>query len=331
MLTILQGNCLEKLRELPDASVQCCVTSPPYWGLRDYKSEGMIGLEPSLGEWLKKIIEVFGEVRRVLRDDGTLWCNMGDCYNSGASGAQGDTGQMKNRTVTRHRIEGIVRAVETLKRKDMVGQPWRLAFALQDAGWYLRRDIIWHKPNPMPETVYDRPTTSHEYIFLLSKSPKYFYNAREAREAVTGNTHARGHGVNQKIKMPDGWDTGEGAHGTIHRNGRQIGKTRPRQNTSFSSAVAGAVDDRNWRSVWTIPTEKYSGDHFATFPQALAQRCIIAGTKFNDIVLDPFAGSGTTGKVALELGRQAILCELNPEYVKLIRQRCETTVGLPFA
>lgn len=195
--------------------------------------------------------------------------------------------------------------------------------------WWLRRDIVWHKPNPMPETVYDRPTTAHEYVFLLTKSGRYFYNTAEAREAVTGNSHARGNGVNRKIKMPDGWDTGAGGHGSFHREGREKGQTRPRQNESFSAAVNDLVDDRNWRSVWTIPTEKFEGSHFATFPETLARRCIIAGTRAGDVVLDPFAGSGTTGAVAIDCGRKAVLIELNQDYCALIRQRCETTVGLP--
>lgn len=330
-LQLITGDALATLKTLPADSVQCVVTSPPYWGLRDYGVAGQMGLEPTLEDWLAAQVAVFREVRRVLRPDGTCWVNMGDCYHSGRPGAQGDTGQMKDREITRHRVTQHQRRIEGLKHKDLVGQPWRLAFALQADGWWLRRDIVWHKPNPMPETVYDRPSTAHEYVFLLTKSAKYFYNTDEAREPVTGNSHARGDGINRKIKMPDGWDTGAGGHGSFHRGGREKGKTRPKQNPSFSGAVNELVDDRNWRSVWTISTEPFHGSHFATFPETLAKRCIIAGSKAGDMVLDPFGGSGTTGAVAIGLGRRAILIELNPEYCALIRQRCTTTIGLPLS
>lgn len=330
-LQILTGDCRETLRTLADSSVDCCVTSPPYWGLRDYGVAGQIGLETDLNIWLDQVVEVFREVRRVLRADGTCWVNMGDCYSGARCGAQGQSGQMADRSVAkqRARVRNQDRRVEGLKSKDMIGQPWRLAFALQADGWWLRRDIIWHKPNPMPETVHDRPTTAHEYIFLLTKSERYTYNKADAREPVTGNSHARGNGVNRKIKMPDGWETGEGSHGSFHRDGRGKGATRPHQNESFSSSVRGLVETRNWRSVWTIPTQPYSGAHFATFPTDIPRRCILAGCRMGGVVLDPFGGSGTTGQVALELGRSAILCELNPAYVELIRQRCAVTVGLP--
>jgi DNA modification methylase len=330
-LKILQGDALEMLKTLPDESVQCCVTSPPYWGLRDYGVEGMIGLEATVKDWLAALCPVFDQVRRVLKKDGTLWLNQGDCYIGGGNGGGGSFAKdgtrlnvdknVAGRTGSRGRSKG-------LKSKDLAGQPWRLAFALQEAGWYLRRDIIWHKPNPMPETVYDRPTTAHEYIFLLTKSAKYFYDFDAVKERTNGNAHARGDGVNAKIKAPDGWDTGEGAHGTIHRSNREKGAVREKQNKSFSSAVNELVEYRNLRSVWTIPIEGYSGAHFATFPTAIPRRCILAGTRAGDTVLDPFAGSGTTGKVALELGRSATLIELNPAYCALIRQRCETTVGM---
>jgi DNA modification methylase len=298
-LTILTGDCREQLRTLPAESVQCCVTSPPYWGLRDYGVEGMIGLEDSFPEWMEKMLAVFAEVHRVLRKDGVLWVNMGDCYVGGGRGPQGATGQRRDRATARSNVQstGPSRPLSGLKAKDMLGQPWRLAFALQDAGWWLRRDVVWHKPNPMPETVYDRPTTAHEYVFMFTKSAKYFYNWEEAREPATGRAHSRGSGVNAKIKVPDGWDTGAGAHGAFHRDGRSGGKGdgreaqglktadrlgrgpgwRARQNASFSGAVNEVVNDRNWRSVWSICTEKFAGAHFATFPTELARRCILAG------------------------------------------------------
>lgn len=205
-----------------------------------------------------------------------------------------------------------------------------LAFALRGDGWYLRRDIIWHKPNPMPETVNDRPTTAHEYLFLLSKSPRYYYDADAIREPVTGGAHARGDGVNPKSrawKTPDGWDTskGEGGHGSFHRTGREKGHVRPRQNESFSGAVSGLVEDRNKRSVWTVTTKPYSEAHFATYPPDLIEPCILAGSRPGDIVLDPFFGSGTTGEVAERLGRQWIGIELNPEYGKLAARRTAQT------
>lgn len=330
-LRIIEGDNRETLKTMEAESVDCCVTSPPYWGLRDYGVDGQIGLEDSLGEWLDKMVEIFAEVRRVLRDDGTCWVNMGDCYNTSGRKTAG-AGQYWERAASTQRSAKVKQRSRmlSLKNKDLVGQPWRLALALQEDGWWLRRDIIWHKPNPMPETVYDRPTTAHEYIFLLTKSSKYFYNWEEAREPVTGNSHSRGDGVNKKVKAPDGWDQAAGAHGTIHREGRAKGKTRPKQNASFSAAVSGVSEDetRNWRSVWKISTEKFGGAHFATFPQELPRRCIIAGCPMGGTVLDPFGGSGTTGQVALELGRSAVLCELNPEYVALIKQRCAITPDL---
>lgn len=223
-----------------------------------------------------------------------------------------------------------------------------LAFALRADGWYLRKDIIWAKSNPMPESCTDRPTTAHEYIFLLSKSRHYFYDAEAIKEPVTGNAHARGDGVNPKAayKTPDGWDTssGDGGHGSIHRAGREKGKSpgansrvnvthtgsapQSRQNESFSAAVRGLVDNRNKRSVWTVATSPYPEAHFATFPAELITPCILAGTRPGDIILDPFGGSGTTGMVALQFGRSATLIELNAEYVKLIHKRCAITPGL---
>jgi DNA modification methylase len=202
---------------------------------------------------------------------------------------------------------------EGLKPKDLVGIPWRLAFALQDAGWYLRSDIIWSKPNPMPESVTDRPTKAHEYIFLLTKSAKYFYNADAIKEAATGNAHARGNGVNPKAKMP-------GANSRVHVT-HTGAKPQSRQNESFSAAVCGLVDERNARTVWTIGTQPYAEAHFATFPEELPRRCIMAGSREGDTVLDPFLGSGTTAAVAVRLGRQYIGIELNEDYAELAKKR----------
>jgi DNA modification methylase len=328
-LDIRVGDAIEQLSLLSDESVQCCVTSPPYWGLRDYGVTGQIGLEATPEAFLEKMVAVFEQVRRVLRKDGTCWINMGDSYASNAGGYSetGSRGATSCPRISAGTMSAIVQnrkrlPASGLKAKDLCGMPWRLAFALQAAGWYLRCDIIWHKPNPMSESVRDRPTKSHKYLFLLSRNERYYFDAEAIKEPVTGNAHTRGNGVNPKAyKMPDGWDTGPGAHGAFHRNGREKGKTpgrnsrihmdrdnehaarakHPRQNASFSAAVRGLVEKRNKRSVWTVATAPYKEAHFATFPPKLIRPCILAGTKLGDLVLDPFGGSGTTAMVALQL------------------------------
>jgi DNA modification methylase len=342
---IFHGEAFDILSKMPDSHVNCVVTSPPYWALRDYGVAGQIGLEKSPFEYLEKMVVLFRELRRVLKPDGTCWINMGDTYCStdkwgGSSG--GKHSQAENGTFPSATCRSRKPHINNIKPKDLCGMPWRLAFALQDDGWYLRSDIIWHKTNPMPESVYDRPTKSHEYIFLLTKQRRYFYDAAAIKEPVTGNAHARGHGVNPKTwKTPDGWDTtsGTGSHGSFHRNGREKGKTpvknslihidrdpalrpkRPRQNHSFSAAVAGLVDSRNKRSVWSVACAPYRGAHFATFPPRLIEPCILAGCPADGLVLDPFAGSGTSGEVALKHGRNFVGIELNAAYVELIRLR----------
>ena len=336
------GDCRDSMRAMiaDGVKVQTIVTSPPYWGLRDYGVDGQIGLEPTLPEFLAGLIEVFDLCRQLLADDGTAWVNMGDSY-CGARGAAWGPSESSTaaRAMTKSRRRDdapIPRSdvrVEGLKVKDLVGQPWRLAFALQDSGWYLRQDIIWHKPNPMPESVRDRCTKAHEYVFLLSKSERYFYDFDAMQEPVTGGSHARGSGVNPKA-LPSGWDTGPGAHreltgrygGTGVGFGRgfdKVSKPRAKQNASFSAAVANLVDTRNRRSVWTIPTQSFDGAHFATFPEALVEPCVLAGSKPGDIVFDPFFGSGTTGQVASRLGRRFIGCELNRAYEPLQRDRLQ--------
>lgn len=342
-LTILEGDVLDRLRDIPDESVQCVVTSPPYWMLRDYGVEGQIGLEPTFAEYIEKMVHVFREVRRVLKKDGTCWINMGDNYWTGSDGgsAQGKTGQRKDR---RHSQLNLKRNIleNKFKPKDMIGQPWRLAFALQDDGWWLRQDIIWHKPSPMPESVKDRCTKAHEYIFLMTKSERYYFDQEAIREPVSGGAHRRSaaaaafpgqsdrddhrrrNGVNPKAKIPAGWDT---RTGTSHKEG--FGRyPRPKQNSSFAAAVVDLVDNRNKRSVWTVASEPFKDAHFATFPGALIRPCILAGSRPGDTVLDIFGGSGTTGKEGIQLGRRVILIELNPKYVKLMPQRCAVTVGL---
>ncbi len=295
--TILTGDCLEVLRGLPDGMAQTCVTSPPYYGLRDYGHAGQIGLEATPDAYVARLVDVFREVRRVLRDDGTLWLNLGDSYaRAGGTDRQiSSTGKVGNTLKTLEMLPCRKQAPpDGLKEKDLLGIPWMVAFALRADGWWLRQDIIWHKPNPMPESVTDRCTKAHEYVFLLTKSARYFYDAAAiAEQAERGDAGSR-------------FDQG---------------KTAQR---SITPPVAGArIDDgkRNARSVWPIATQPYSGAHFATMPPALAERCIKAGSKPGDMVLDPFGGAGTTGLVADRLGRSATLIELNPEYARLARER----------
>lgn len=337
---IIQGDCKEVLKGIPDQSVNCVVTSPPYYGLRDYGCEGQIGLEETPEIFLVGMVEVFREVRRVLRDDGTLWVNMGDSYASNPNKARARADQsglhkyMGNQPNQCRYIGGDI------KPKDLLGMPWRLALALQADGWYLRQDIIWHKPNPMPESVRDRCTKAHEYIFLLSKSQRYYFDFEANKEPVTGTANPRGSGVNPKSKPPAGWDTGPGNHRSLkgrYKNkdsgvgysrldkntpgNKRDSRPRHKQNPSFSKAVTGLVEKRNRRSVWSIQTAPFSGAHFATFPPKLIEPCILAGCPEGGTVLDPFGGAGTTGLVADRLQRNAILIELNPEYVKMARER----------
>lgn len=344
------GDCRDTMRRMiaDGVRVQCIVTSPPYWGLRDYGVDGQIGLEPTLPEFFAQLVEVFDLCRELLTDDGTLWLNMGDSYASNVGGydATGSRGATSNPSISAGTMAAVVKnrrrvPASGLKPKDLIGQPWRLAFALQDAGWWLRQDIIWSKPNPMPESVRDRCTKSHEYLFLLTKSQRYFFDFEANKEPVTGGAHSRGSGVNPKAGMPTGWDSRTGAHrdltgrysGTGVGFGRgydKVVKPRAKQNESFSAAVAGLVDVRNRRSVWTIPTQAYSGAHFATFPEALVEPCVLAGSRPGDIVFDPFFGTGTVGRVALRLGRQFIGCELNPANAALQDDRLRgVTTGLP--
>ena len=295
---ILNGDCIEMMRTLPDQSVNCCVTSPPYFGLRDYGHDGQIGLEETPEAFVQKMVEVFSEVKRVLRDDGTLWLNLGDSYSGRGKGPAGNLGATHNERHLEHKHSAIV--PEGLKPKDLIGIPWRVAFALQADGWYLRQDIIWHKPNPMPESVTDRCTKAHEYIFLLSKSAKYFYDIKSVMEPVASGTVAR-------LSQP-----------TISQ---QVGSDRVPGKTNGNMKAVGSTETRNRRSVWTVTTKPYSGAHFATYPPELIRPCILAGCPKGGVVLDPFGGSGTTAAVAMEEGRGAILCELNPEYIPLINKR----------
>ena len=284
---IIQGDA-RKL-DLPDGSMNMCVTSPPYWGLRDYGHEGQLGLESTPEQYVANMVEVFREVKRVLRDDGTLWLNIGDGYTNRAN------------------APGI-------KHKDLVGIPWMLAFALRADGWYLRQDIIWYKPNPMPESVTDRCTKAHEYLFLLSKSERYFYDNDAIREPIKQQA-AAGLLKDQDLAMSaKEQQRAKMAHEVWGSN--QMSRPTHAMFQGYSE-VKGA----NRRSVWSIKTSSYPGAHFATFPPALIEPCILAGCPKGGTVLDPFGGSGTTAEVALKNGRSVVLNELNPEYIKLAEAR----------
>jgi DNA modification methylase len=331
------GDCRELLARMAGDGVRAnmCVTSPPYWGLRDYGVAGAIGLEPTLAEWVTLMVDVCRGIRSVLADDGTLWLNLGDAYaNDGKWG--GETGGKQSYLDDSNRQRcGREKRFTGLKPKNLMGQPWRVAFALQDDGWYLRSDIIWHKPNQMPENVSDRPTKAHEYIFLLSKSEQYYYDAAAIKEKASPNTHARmaaGYKHAYKTQWAGSPDDKR------HPGGRAIPGVNPKaaehgsgikQNESFSAAVAGHVDYRNKRTVWSVPTEGFPGAHFATFPRDLISPCVLAGSAAGGIVLDPFMGSGTTAQVATDLGRQFIGCELNHDYVAQHELR-RTTTGMSF-
>jgi DNA modification methylase len=383
---IIQGNTIEVMSSLPEKFFHCCVTSPPYWGLRDYGLPptdwpevtyepmpglptitvppwtGCLGLEPTPDMFIAHMVLVFREVRRVLRDDGTLWMNFGDSYfgtggdrkdstngPNSCVGATADAAMPREGRAARHKML----AKSGLKPKDLIGIPWRVAFALQADGWYLRSDIIWSKPNPMPESVRDRPTKAHEYIFLLSKSERYYYDKEAIKEPgvqdewangfrggayTEGSTFDNQAGGKRKtrgnFKIPAGWDTEPGSHGTIHRTGRS-------RANSFARAVnespkPGEVQQhrpdrepieysgvRNKRSVWTVATQPFPEAHFATFPEKIPLTSILAGSPQGGIVFDPFMGSGTSGLVARKLGRKYIGIELNPQYIKIAESRIQ--------
>ena len=340
------GDCRELLRQLPDGCINCCVTSPPYWGLRDYGEPGQLGLEPTPAEYVANLLDVFREVRRVLRDDGTLWLNLGDCYATGAGkvgdcpggGEQGARWVGDSRGYRGERLangrgdepailrkKSVGRGFHTeansgkaaprlavmgpmtqpnrmplpgLKPKDLVGIPWRVAFALQADGWWLRSDIIWSKTAPMPESVQDRPTTSHEHVFLLTKAANYYYNAEAVAEPAAEPERQRCDRIG-----------GASGHEVRHSPG----------------GMMGASTTRNRRSVWTIGPEASAEAHFAVMPRALAQPCILAGCPAGGIVVDPFGGSGTTGRVAEDNGRQWILFDLSSKYAEIAKRKTAQT------
>jgi DNA modification methylase len=320
-IKIINGNCRAVLAALPAESVHCVVTSPPYWGLRDYGiGKDAFGIEPTVDLYVRNAIEIFRAVHRVLRPDGTLWLNLGDSYAHGGCGAR-DAERWPKQSRNDHRVEHT--KTSDFKPKDLCGIPWRIAFALQADGWYLRQDIIWAKPNPMPESVTDRCTKAHEYLFLLTKSARYFFDAKAIKEDVTGNAHPRTASKQQASAVP-----GAGPHKGLHRNGRPPGVNPKRllgvpgmmrSNPTFTANEL--VETRNKRSVWTVATFPFPEAHFATFPPKLIEPCILAGCPIFGTVLDPFGGAGTTGLVARRNARNAILIELNSEYVEIARKR----------
>lgn len=305
------GDCIESLRLMPDQSVNCCVTSPPYYGLRDYGVDGQIGLEETPEQFIARLVDVFREVHRVLRDDGVLWVNMGDSYYNYRPG-KGQILPKQSVSNTKQDLPDVCarrgNKLEGLKEKDLIGIPWMLAFALRADGWHLRQDIIWNKPNPMPESVRDRCTKSHEYVFLLSKSPRYFFDNEAIKEPanLTGKGNSNGFRGGAYINN-NTFDNSEGGNRT------QVGNHAPVEQSPT----------KNKRSVWNIATRGYKAAHFATFPPELIEPCILAGS----VVLDPFGGSGTTAGVAIKHGRDAVLCELNPEYAQLIPERIDSIVS----
>ncbi len=299
---ILVGDVRARLAELPEKSVQCCVTSPPYWGLRDYGHDGQIGLERSPIEYVAAMCEVFAEVWRVLRDDGTCWVNLGDSYAGVGAQTGGTNGKETGRRAERMFANSYRKMPDGLKAKDLCGIPWRVAFALQAEGWYLRSDIIWSKPNPMPESVTDRPTKAHEYIFLLTKSERYYFDAAAISEIAVETV-------------------GTLRFGRANADARNMGRIGSGNEVKASADQPDRPTARNKRSVWHIATQPYPDAHFATYPEALIEPCILAGSKEGDTVLDPFCGSGTTGVVACRHNRNFLGVELNPAYAQLAEKR----------
>jgi len=291
------GDVLAKIAEIGDKTVDTCVTSPPYWGLRDYNNDGQIGLEQDPNEYVEKMVQVFREVKRVLKDEGTLWLNIGDSYSGSGKGPAGNLGKKHNERHLEKKTGGLV--PEGTKPKDLVGIPWMLAFALRADGWYLRQDIIWAKPNPMPESVKDRCTKSHEYVFLLSKSPKYYFDSEAMKED----------GV-----IPAGT---KGAKGSAERQGIPGVNARPPVYKVYDGK-------RNKRDVWYVKSKPFPGAHFAVMPEELVEPCVLAGSPVGGLVLDPFTGSGTVGVVSLRHERNFVGIELNPEYAEMARERIGT-------
>lgn len=325
---IIQGNALDILRTLDDESVHCCVTSPPYYNLRDYGCKGQIGLEATPEEYIQNLVDVFREVRRVLKSDGTLWINIADSYcGSGKGGANYPENAKRYKQGSNRGSVGSYlskTSSNSCKPKDLIGIPWMLAFALRADGWYLRQDIIWQKPNPMPESVKDRCTKCHEYVFLLSKSRSYYFDNEAIKEPCVGFDKSSPRGSKGTMTPNAGRRKGNNRSfrgGGVYTNNRSFDNSADKEKKTVGN-VPNETGRRNRRSVWSISTHGFGGAHFATFPPKLIEPCILAGCPTGGVVLDPFAGSGTTGMVAKQNGRNFILIELSPDYVKICEQRC---------
>ena len=368
---ILYGNALILLKQMPDAIIDCCVTSPPYWGLRDYGHEEQIGMEETPDKFVQSLVEVFAEVKRVLKPEGTLWLNLGDTYSahkdcksvsdSLRKGGRSEEANVIEKGKSSSRNSQMLKSVG-LKNKDLIGVPWAVAFALRSNGWWLRQDIIWHKPNPMPESVTDRCTKSHEYIFLLSKSAKYYFDLEAIQEEATGydgrkDTFFKGstkylngfapEGTSEQTLAKKGHERwkkrghkekdGETGLSEHHRN--DIFTKRKNDGTNHGGNGTGFQDHsgysnlenpyiRNKRSVWTVNTKPYADAHFATFPEDLIMDCIKAGCPKRGLVLDPFMGAGTTALVSRKLGRNYVGIELNEKYIKIANDRLYKELGM---
>jgi DNA modification methylase len=330
---IYEGDCLEGLKTLPDECVDCCVTSPPYFGLRDYGHDGQIGLEETPEKYVQKMVEVFTEVKRVLKKEGTLWLNLGDSYAGSGIGTNDyrtEASRSINKTSIMHPKKTVLNKLEGIKPKDLIGIPWTVAFALRYSGWYLRQDIIWHKPNPMPESVTDRCTKAHEYIFLLSKSAKYYYDATSIKQPLvehSTNVYPFSDGSKKETMFKQRGLSNEYIKAYKHRG---TGDKKPTGHSGNYDAEGNLIGDgmANKRSVWTVTTKPFSEAHFATFPEDLIVDCIKAGCPENGIVLDPFMGAGTTALVASKLNRNFIGFELNADYIEIIKKRLQGELGM---
>jgi DNA modification methylase len=326
-ISILHGDCLDILRGLPEQSVHCCITSPPYWGLRDYGASGQVGREETPEAYVETLVAVFREVHRVLRDDATLWLNLGDSYMGSGKG-YGDIGSPGKQNSNKGTLEnrkvkppGLAKH-PTIKPKDLVGIPWMVAFALRDDGWYLRSEVIWHKPNAMPESVDDRPTTAHERIFLLSKKPKYYYDHLAIKEdALEGDGRAPGI---VRDRLLD-YDSKMRVLRPSKKRGEFFGKT---QALPGREAFRAVVEKRNKRTVWEVAFQPFTGAHFAAYPPKLIEPCVLAGCPQGGTILDPFFGAGTTGLVADRHQLHCIGIEINAEYIEIARNRLAQEGGM---
>jgi len=333
-IKILQGNCIDKIKELEDNSIDCVVSSPPYFGLRDYGTDEQFGLEKTYQDYLANTVKVFETFKPKLKDTATIWWNVGDSYSSGSRTST------TNQSLRGNKDYGVTRTPvqNDIKEKDLLMIPNRVAIALQEAGWYIRSEIIWHKPNPMPESVKDRPTSCHEKIWLITKNKKYYYDAEAIKEPITDTTAIR-----LLQKNIDNQEGSSRANGGMKSNGNMKAMGRKKFDKNMGGSGTSFVDHsgykkadgtyminptRNKRNVWTVTTKPFKGSHFATFPKDLIEPCIKAGCPENGIVLDPFGGAGTTGIVSALNNRNAILIELNPEYIKIAEDRIEKELGL---